>query len=445
MKLSLRLSIGFALSLALPSASVLADGHFSGFGNSATGGSWGSGSAGFSENGGTNKASIAENAARFAAPLTEEQMRSATIVKNILPPPKFLGVAEDNSDFIGQKGAKFRNRIIIESDDNRIGENKAFGTHGMPYTTTRVQRGGTSVFATAGNVDSTTFPYRAVGKLWYNTGGGTSFCSASVIRSGIIVTAAHCVQQFGSGSNIFGGFTFRPGHYGPPGAGPSQVAPYGTWTWRVLVRSGTWAAGNDPGCGAARDNDIALIALNRNGANQLIGQVTGYFGYGWNNYSFVSSTHTGNTTMAATTTLGYPGLMDGGNIMQRADGPSRALTLNCGGGVITKQISQGSNFTGGSSGGPWTVNFLTRPAALSGGAVPGTAPVLAVVGVTSWGAADPNAPKDNWSSQFSRNSVWPNAAYGPYGSGNIGGLLNQLCNYTPSGSAQTLAQQGYCN
>jgi hypothetical protein len=74
--------------------------------------------------------------------------------------------------------------------------------------------------------------------------------------------------------------------------------------------------------------------------------------YGWNNYSFVSSPKTGNLRTAAVTALGYPGLMDLGRIMQRTDGPTYTTTIANAG-----QLWQGSNFTGGSSGGPWVVNF----------------------------------------------------------------------------------------
>lgn len=73
------------------------------------------------------------------------------------------------------------------------------------------------------------------------------------------------------------------------------------------------------------------------------------------------------------------------------------------------------------------VNFSGRNAVLSGAAVVGTASVMAVVGVTSWGSADPNVPKDNYSSQFRQNARYPNAAYGVYGAGNIASLLNTLC------------------
>ena len=100
--------------------------------------------------------------------------------------------------------------------------------------------------------------------------------------------------------------------------------------------------------------------------------------------------------------------------------------------------------TKGSSGGPWIVNFSGRNAVRSGGAVQGTSPVMAVVGVTSWGSPDPNAPKDNYSSQFRQNSRYPNASYGVYGAGNIGALINTLCAAAAPGGG-TLASAGYCN
>jgi V8-like Glu-specific endopeptidase len=312
----------------------------------------------------------------------------------------------------------------------------AFGSFGVPYTTTRVQDGNMSATGTTtANRLSATFPYRAVGKLTSSSG----WCSASLIRRSVIVTAAHCVQNFGAGATLFTNFQFRPGHYGAAGATAAQQAPHGSFGWLNLVRPATWANGTDIGSGSARDNDIAVIALRKNAAGQFVGNLTGWLGYGWNNYSFVSHARTGNMNVAAVTTLGYPAHMDAGAIMQRTDGP--AYTATVGG---ARQIYSGSNFTGGSSGGPWTVNFSGRSATLSGGAASGTASNMAVVGVTSWGSANPNAPKDNYSSQFRQNTRYPNASYGVYGSGNIASLLNTLCSSAaPEGG--TLAQRGYCD
>jgi V8-like Glu-specific endopeptidase len=313
---------------------------------------------------------------------------------------------------------------------------RAFGSFGIPYTTTRVQDGNQSAAGTTtANHLSTTSPYRTVGKLTFSAG----YCTASLIRRSVIVTAAHCIQRFGTGSNRFSNFQFTPGHYGAAGATAAQIAPHGTWDWIALVRPASWADGTDIGSGLARDNDLAVIALRKNARGQFIGDITGWMNYGWNNYSFVASPKTGNLNTAAVSTLGYPGLLDSGRIMQRTDGPTYTTTIGGAG-----QLWQGSNFTGGSSGGPWVVNLRSRLAVLTGGAVVGSASAIAVIGVTSWGSSDPNAPKDNYSSQFRQNTRYPNTSYGIYGAGNIASLLNTLCS-SPAPGGGTYASQGYCN
>lgn len=367
---------------------------------------------------------------RTSRALSTEELSRLGPVSNPLPAPDTAGVTADIGAGPYPSGAKTRSGIVGGS------AGRAFGSFGIPYTTTRVQDGNQSAAgATAANRLSTTYPYRTVGKLTFSAG----YCSASLIRRSVIVTAAHCIQNFGSGASIFSGFQFRPGHYGASGATAAQIAPYGTWNWAALVRPATWASGTDIGSGAARDNDLAVIALARDGQGRFVGDLVGYMAYGWNNYSFVTSSKTGNLHTAAVSTLGYPFLMDRGAIMQRTDGPTYTTTVGGAG-----QLWQGSNFTGGSSGGPWVVNFASRTAALAGGAVAGTASVIAVVGVTSWGSSDPNAPKDNYSSQFRQNSRYPNASYGVYGAGNIGSLLNTLCGSAAPGGG-TYASQGYCN
>lgn len=205
------------------------------------------------------------------------------------------------------------------------------------------------------------------------------------------------------------------------------------------MRPASWANGTDTGSGAARNNDLAVIALAPQGG-LFVGDRTGWLGYGWNNYSFITSTRTGNRTTAELNTLGYPGLMDFGRVMQMTNGPSYLVTV---GGALN--IEQGSYFTGGSSGGPWIANFNVNYPTFSGGANAGSNAIQrVVVGVTSWGSSDPNDPKDNFSSQFSQNAQYPNAAYGTFGAGNIGSLLNTLCSAKPPGSSLTFKELGYC-
>jgi len=376
-----------------------------------------------------NDTAVVNQNSSGASPTAVIDISRLAPVVNPLQPPDTSAVMPSTTRSPNPGGAMFKGGMV--QDDTA----RAFGSFGIPYTTTRVQDGNTSAGGTtAANRLSTTYPYRTTGKLTFSAG----YCSATLIRRGVIVTAAHCIQRFGSGSAMFSGFQFRPGHYGAAGATAAQIAPYGTWNWAALVRPASWSDGTDVGTGAARDNDLAVIALAKQGRS-FAGDVAGYLGYGWNNYSFVTSAKTGNQNTGAVSTLGYPGLMDSGAIMQRTDGPTYTTTLGGAG-----QLWQGSNLTGGSSGGAWVVNLQSRAATLTGGAVVGTASLVAVIGVTSWGSADPNAAKDNWSSQFRQNTRYPNATYGVYGAGNIAALLNTLCATAAPGGG-TFASQGYCD
>lgn len=312
---------------------------------------------------------------------------------------------------------------------------RAFGSFGIPYTATRVSLGKSTAPRTSPNYLATTFPYRAIGRLNFTYG----YCSASLIRRSVIVTAAHCIQYFGARTYTYGGWQFIPAYYGP-GSTAAERAPYGVWPWQAFARPNSWANGTDPGEGAARANDLAVIILAKDAKGRFVGDVTGYLGYAWNNYSFVASPKTGNLAVAAVSTLGYPSELDDGMILQRTDGPT--YTTRIGG---APQLWQGSNYTSGSSGGPWIVNFLSANPARSFGAVPGRQSRLAVIGVTSWGSDDPNLIKDNYSSQFGQNSIYPKASYGSYGAGNIGSLLNSVCSRVVTGGQKTYAQLGYCD
>lgn len=316
------------------------------------------------------------------------------------------------------------------------GDTRAFGSFGIPFTEGRVMEGTSSTFYYDDNYLSTTFPYSTVGKLLFNGG----YCSAAVIRRGVIVTAAHCIQAFGSHATRFGGWQFIPATWGPSSGPWYLYDPYCIWTWKALIVPAPWANGTDIGSGAARDNDLALIAVDKL-YGDFIGDIVGQLGYGWNNYSFRSSERTGNLEIAATTTLGYSALLDGGSMMQRADGPTFTTTI-----VGAHQLWQGNNATIGSNGSPWVVNFSAQAPVFTGGASAGNAPLMTVIGVSSWRSTLPNSSKDNYASQFRQNAAYPNPAYGIYGAGNIGALMNSLCSsLVPGGGGQTFAQQHYCD
>ena len=155
--------------------------------------------------------------------------------QNKLKAPSIRHVRPDMSQSGGNAGlvagAKIGAKPRLNLDGTALPQdpgNRAFGSHGIPYTSTRVQDGGSSAAgATPANFLSTTWPYGAIGKMVFTTPFGNSFCSASVIRRGLVVTAAHCVQDFGTGGAVFTNFVFRPGHFGAAGATTAQIQPYG--------------------------------------------------------------------------------------------------------------------------------------------------------------------------------------------------------------------------
>ena len=367
------------------------------------------------------------------APAVAPQGGASKPMRNRLAAPADRDIRVDTAPDARLSGAS-RSRAAAASA-------RAFGSFGIPYTSVRVQDGPAAASASQANRLSTTYPYRTIGRLDFATPDGSSWCSASLIMRSVLLTAAHCVADFGSNDGFFGGWTFRPGFYGPEGASTQQEEPYGAWNAEYVTVAQTWLNGKDSGVGSARNNDLAVFIIGKNGSNQFIGDQVGWMTYGWNNYSFTRSAKTRNTWTAATATLGYPFNMDFGTIMQRADGPTFLTNVR-----NARQMWQGTNFTGGSSGGPWVVNFGFSNANLNDGATPGTASFLnVVVGVTSWGSSDPNVIKDNYSSQFGQNREFPAADYGGYGAGNIGALLQTLCTAVKPGSGQTYAQLGYCD
>jgi len=380
------------------------------------------------------EAPVINNSAALAR--TNSDILRATPHKNPLPRPFRSEIRDIIGPVLGKPGATTSQSQRGDAIQSR--SPTAARANGTFFTGGRVQAGISSQASSAGQrYLSSTYPYRAIGRLDFRVGSSNHHCSASVIRRGIIVTAAHCIQDFGSGNTLYSNWQFRPAYWSN---GSSTSTPYGVWNWAGLMRPSSWANGLDTGSGAAKNNDLAVIALAPQ-SGVFVGDRTGYLAYGWNNYSFITSTRTGSRTTAVLNTLGYPGLMDSGRVMQMTNGPSYLVTV---GGAFN--IEQGSYFTGGSSGGPWIANFNVNYPTFSGGANAGSnASRLVVVGVTSWGSDNPNNPKDNFSSQFRQNAQYPKAAYGTFGAGNIGSLLNTLCSSKPSGSTLTFAQLGYCS
>jgi V8-like Glu-specific endopeptidase len=250
----------------------------------------------------------------------------------------------------------------------------AAGTFGAHYTSTRVfpMFTGSSASFSADR----TYPYTAVGKLFFTINGSPYVCSASVIQRRVVATAGHCVHS-GTASGFYSNWVFVP-------AFRDGVAPYLRWNWRYVTVTPTWASGGGTVPNAA---DYAMIefgdqALGSGAPPSKLGNVTGWLG--WQTVS-LSNNHTSK--------LGYPCNLD--NCQKMQDVMSNAFRN-----TSPNNVEYGSDAGGGSSGGPWVQNFQTLA---SGGGTGVNTGSNRVVGITSYGytSADPKVqgasiPDDRW-------------------------------------------------
>ncbi|WP_017329472.1 trypsin-like serine protease [Burkholderia pyrrocinia] len=264
-----------------------------------------------------------------------------------------------------------------------------FGSSNQPYTTSQVNA--------YGNNTQYYYPFRAAGKLFFNIGSATYLCSASLIKPGVIVTAAHCVANFGQ-KQFYSNWVFVPAY-------SNGTAPYGTWNGASATVMTSYYDGTDP-CAVAGvicQDDVAVIVLSPQGGSYA-GNSAGWYGYGWNGYSYNPS------GLALIDQLGYPVALDSGVYMERNESQGFVSAGNSNNTII------GSLMTGGSSGGPWLVN-LGMPPTLNGTGFGNAASHNVVVGVTSWGYTDTTVKQQGAS---------------PFTSSNIVTLVNTVCGSTPA-------------
>lgn len=272
--------------------------------------------------------------------------------------------------------------MAAAADDDEITPQE-FGTFNHPFSTAR---------ADLSIATNTAYPYRASGKLFFNNGASTFVCSASLIKRGVVVTAAHCVSAFGQ-RRFYTNFRFVPGYR-------NGIAPFGTWTGAAIVMT-SYFAGTDPctTAGVVCANDVAVIRLTAQ-AGAFPGTAAGWYGYGFNGFGFTAS------RLTHITQIGYPVCLDNGQLMERNDSHGFTNTAQVNNTII------GSLMCGGSSGGPWLVNFGIRPALTATTAGAASNPNI-VVGTTSWGYVS-TAPKQQGASPFTSTNIVPlvNAACG---------------------------------
>jgi len=266
-----------------------------------------------------------------------------------------------------------------------------FGLDYWPFSTARVQLDPTNKAVTA-----SLYPYRAAGKLYFKQGTSTYMCSASLIKRGVVVTAAHCVSN-GAGT-YYTSFQFIPGFHLGKGA-------YGTWTAAAVFVLSSYHNGL-VNCidGVVCTDDIAVIVLTPQ-KSAYPGAKTGWFGYGYDSWGYNGG---GETQI---TQLGYPGGIDSGNQQQRNDSLGQASDSS-----LKYNTIIGSNMDGGSSGGPW-INNIGYPGTLTGETNGYFSSNNTVVGVTSWGYI---------------STSYKTQGAAPFLSSNIVPLVNSACAYAPA-------------
>jgi V8-like Glu-specific endopeptidase len=265
-----------------------------------------------------------------------------------------------------------------------------FGTTEHPFSAARADLPGLTT--------SNAYPYRASGKLSFSIGGKFYLCSASLIKRGVVVTAAHCVANFGT-NQFYSNWKFVPAY-------SNGIAPYGVWSVKsaMVMTSYFNGTGSCAVPGIVCRDDVALLVLNPSPAGAYPGTATGWYGWGYDGYGFTGG------GLAQITQIGYPVCLDNGVLMQRNDSFGYTSSANSNNTII------GTLMCGGSSGGPWLVNFGVRPALTA--TTPGIpADPNIVVGVTSWGFED-TLPKEGGAA--------------PFTSGNIVPLVNASCTQTPA-------------
>jgi hypothetical protein len=208
----------------------------------------------------------------------------------------------------------------------------------------RTATSGSSVSFTSFELtDTTSFPNRIQGKVFFSRPGAGNFvCSGTVVDAGnrsTVITAGHCVHAAGSWST---NFAFAPGYRNLNGTGN---APYGVWGASDISAPQPWVDSEN------LKYDVGAAVIARNASGQALENVVGARGIAFNQSPSQNYRSYGYPAQP-TSTRSFDGtrLWACDSSPPISDNPSSASGPNT--------LGIGCDMTGGSSGGGW----VTSPA-----------------------------------------------------------------------------------
>ena len=335
---------------------------------------------------------------------------------------------------------RFKSGVNVPKGRNSLSSNivgpSNYGNKKYSYTTAVVKPLSSPKKTDLANVATSARPYLTAGKLWMLKGGSWYICSGSLIGKGVVVTAAHCIADWGGGtSGVATAVYFIPAATKNNTYG-STAGPIGSWSATSIVYPNCYIDGTclNTSSGVISSNDLALVVLAGSVSNLPYAKGAGVYGYGWNGYGFTKGNRNigKRKKLGQITQLGYPAALgdtstNRGGAMIRTD----SMAVYYSPVKSVKNFIWGSQQTGGSSGGPEITNFGREPN-ISTSAYSGFKKNRnIVVGVTSWGYLD-NTQQVQGASWFGQNKEFPSRSYKDtagkkWGAGNIGALMRYVC------------------
>jgi hypothetical protein len=202
--------------------------------------------------------------------------------------------------------------------------------------------------------ESTVFPNSANGKLFgtFEVHVGPHeyeiedyVCSGSVIKSphgDVVLTAGHCVIDPETGTVTSSEMVFIPGYR-------NGTAPYGIWRAEFFTTTETWKKTAKAGSTANEGGDLAFVDLKDNGEGESVEEVVGSLGINFD-----------QACNQVYTQFGYPAEAPyNGEILYSHTASYAGPDTNSAFSPVPMKIA--SDFTRGSSGGPWAIGVGIAP------------------------------------------------------------------------------------